>query len=192
MKPLPILDGAAVAKKAASVAIDFARAQIRETDGPNRSLQIDKIEHFWGLQGKAYCAMGALYCYAKAYLFLAGLPTTDEYIRAALWMISKRFVVTSARCTLIMENAEARHIWRAGYANIVIGELVLFEFDGDPADAEHIGIFLSYVHDEKLGLCVKCVEFNTSSGKKGSQDDGDGVFIRLRPVRLVKGSVSLH
>ncbi len=191
MKLLPLLDGDAVAKKAAEVALGFADAQIRET-GFNRSLQIDKIEKFWGLQGKAYCAMGAMYCYAKAYLFLAGLPTTDEYIRAALLMISKRFVVTSARCTLIMEDAQRRGNWRVGHLNIERGEFVLFEFDGDASDAEHIGIFLEYVQDAVLGLCVRCVEFNTSSGKKGSQADGDGVFIRIRPVRLVKGSVKMY
>lgn len=68
------------------------------------------------------------------------------------------------------------------------GDWVYFNFSpgGDPV--EHVGIFLSY--DPKAGT-VKCVEGNTSRSNSGSQDNGGGVFIRVRPVGVVAACVKV-
>lgn len=68
------------------------------------------------------------------------------------------------------------------------GDWVYFNFSpgGDPV--EHVGMFLSY--DAKAGT-VKCVEGNTSRGNGGSQDNGGGVFVRVRPTSVVAACVSV-
>ena len=58
----------------------------------------------------------------------------------------------------------------------------MFQFDGDAAP-EHIGICL------EPGTYI---EGNTSAGKKGSQADGQGVYIRKRPDGQVLGYIALN
>lgn len=62
------------------------------------------------------------------------------------------------------------------------GDLILFDFDGDRWHDDHIGFIEKVL---RLGpvYIIRTIEGNTSSGKKGSQSDGDGVFRRVRTVR---------
>lgn len=62
------------------------------------------------------------------------------------------------------------------------GDIVFFQFDSD-AQPDHVGICAS--NDGKKYLTV--YEGNTSSGSKGSQSNGDGVFLRKRAYSLVMG-----
>lgn len=61
------------------------------------------------------------------------------------------------------------------------GDLVCYDFDGDGCFDDHIGLVVRVLH---LGptLILRTVEGNTSSGKKGSQADGGGVYLRVRTV----------
>ena len=61
------------------------------------------------------------------------------------------------------------------------GDLVCYDFDGDGAFDDHIGLVVNVI---SLGpmLTLETVEGNTSSGAAGSQGDGDGVFLRRRVV----------
>jgi cell wall-associated NlpC family hydrolase len=61
------------------------------------------------------------------------------------------------------------------------GDIAFFQFDTD-AQPDHVGIVSS--NDGKNLLCY---EGNTSSGKGGSQANGDGVYLRKRPYSLVMG-----
>ena len=62
------------------------------------------------------------------------------------------------------------------------GDLVFFQFDKD-AQADHVGICAS--NDGKGFLMV--YEGNTSSDSKGSQSNGDGVFLKKRSYSLIMG-----
>jgi hypothetical protein len=61
------------------------------------------------------------------------------------------------------------------------GDLVCYDFDGDGQFDDHIGLVVGV---RALGqmLTLQTVEGNTSSGLGGSQEDGDGVFLRRRVV----------
>jgi cell wall-associated NlpC family hydrolase len=62
------------------------------------------------------------------------------------------------------------------------GDLVFFQFDKD-AQADHVGICAS--NDGKGFLMV--YEGNTSADSKGSQSNGDGVFLKKRSYSLIMG-----
>jgi cell wall-associated NlpC family hydrolase len=62
------------------------------------------------------------------------------------------------------------------------GDLVFFQFDKD-AQADHVGICAS--NDGKGFLMV--YEGNTSGDSKGSQSNGDGVFLKKRSYSLIMG-----
>lgn len=68
------------------------------------------------------------------------------------------------------------------------GDLVLFDFMNDGKTfAQHIGIFEKWIgHD-----LFTCIEGNTSSNERGSQDNGGGVFKRTRNKRHVVLFVNL-
>ena len=57
------------------------------------------------------------------------------------------------------------------------GDLVFYQFDSDPS-ADHIGIFDCAINAKSF----YAIEGNTSSGNRGSQDDGDGVYRRVRKI----------
>jgi len=63
------------------------------------------------------------------------------------------------------------------------GDLVLYDFDGDGATDDHIGIIVRAGAFGQKFWKLNTVEGNTSSGKAGSQDDGGGVYMRTRIVR---------
>lgn len=61
-------------------------------------------------------------------------------------------------------------------------DLVFFDFNKDGIP-EHIGICIK---DNGDGT-ITTIEGNTSSGKVGSQDNGDGVYKRIRSKSLILG-----
>lgn len=63
------------------------------------------------------------------------------------------------------------------------GDWVIFNFDGGVPD--HIGILKNKIGN---GL-IRAIEGNTSSGNQGSQDDGGGVYERVRATALVQAYV---
>lgn len=67
------------------------------------------------------------------------------------------------------------------------GDLVFYQFDNDPS-ADHIGIFDCAINAKSF----YAIEGNTSSGNIGSQDDGDGVYRRVRKISQVMSFVSIQ
>lgn len=65
------------------------------------------------------------------------------------------------------------------------GDIVFFQFDQD-AQPDHVGIVES---NNKLLKQLVCIEGNTSSGKKGSQSNGDGVYKRNRSYGIIMAVV---
>lgn len=72
------------------------------------------------------------------------------------------------------------------------GDIVIYDWQNNPDkdnvwNADHVGIFLEWVVPGKI---FKAIEGNTSEGDKGSQSNGDGVFIRTRDIRFVQSFIS--
>lgn len=65
------------------------------------------------------------------------------------------------------------------------GDIVFFQFDKD-VQPDHVGIVKSNNTTLKY---LQVIEGNTSNGSKGSQANGDGVYLRKRPYSLVMGVV---
>jgi cell wall-associated NlpC family hydrolase len=61
------------------------------------------------------------------------------------------------------------------------GDLVFFQFDED-AMPDHVGIVKNH---NKTFKFMRVYEGNTSSGKTGSQSNGDGFFIRKRTYTTI-------
>ena len=62
-----------------------------------------------------------------------------------------------------------------------LGDLVFFQFDAD-AEPDHVGIVRW--HNTALKY-VNVWEGNTSSGKAGSQSNGDGFYVKKRSYSLI-------
>lgn len=63
------------------------------------------------------------------------------------------------------------------------GDVVFFQFDDD-AQPDHVGIVVK--NNTKLKRLV-CAEGNTAGDAKGSQSNGDGVYLKKRSYSLVMG-----
>lgn len=66
------------------------------------------------------------------------------------------------------------------------GDFVFFKFPGiSSATCDHVGVLTA----KPAGGVVRTVEGNTSSGTAGSQNNGGGVYQRVRPTSTVAGYV---
>lgn len=64
------------------------------------------------------------------------------------------------------------------------GDLAFFDFPDSTFRIQHVGVVIELLSDWNT---VRTVEGNTSSGNYGSQDNGGGVFERVRPLSYIKG-----
>lgn len=85
-------------------------------------------------------------------------------------------------CPSIEGWARSRGFWTASPRP---GDLVLYGVAGQ--ESPHIGQF-----ERWSGGYVQAIEGNTSPGTAGSQDDGGGVYRRLRPTSWVHGFVDMR
>lgn len=72
------------------------------------------------------------------------------------------------------------------------GDIVIYDWQCRPDkenmwNADHVGIFVEWVVPGKV---FKSIEGNTSPDDKGSQSNGDGVFVRTRDIRFVQAFIS--
>ncbi|HEV2448531.1 MAG TPA: hypothetical protein VGS58_21510 [Candidatus Sulfopaludibacter sp.] len=185
------IGGRTLAEKALEVALGFAAAGL-VANGQDRNPEVDKIEALFGLMGEPFCAMGAVFCFAKAYAFLAGEAVDEPTLKVIIGGKLTRYFRPSPSCGAIMTGARKMGIWRpAGdepadaIAEMRPGDLVLYCWNGSGLP-EHVGLFRA-----DAGGSVRTVEFNTSPGQGGSQVNGHGVFVRTRPARFVVGSVAV-
>jgi cell wall-associated NlpC family hydrolase len=143
--------------------VDIAKAEIGYKEGKNNDTKYGK---WFGANNQPWCAMFVSWCFDQAGL-LAKVTAQN----------SKGF----ASCDIGLKWFTRKNkLVPVGKAQP--GDIVFFQFDTD-AQPDHVGICAS--NDGKKYLTV--YEGNTSNGNKGSQSNGDGVFLRKRPYSLVMG-----
>ena len=143
--------------------VDIAKSQLNYRETGNNDTIFGK---WYGLNNNPWCAMFVSWCYDQAGLVSKvaaqtkkGFASCDAGLK---WFTKKNKIVP-------VGQAQA-------------GDLVFFQFDKD-AQADHVGICAS--NDGKGFLMV--YEGNTSGDSKGSQSNGDGVFLKKRSYSLIMG-----
>jgi len=144
------------------LAIAKKHADDKYSEGANNDTIFGK---WYGMNHQPWCAMFVSKCFADAgHADLVAASTKKGFAScdAGLkWFAKKGQVVPVGK-------AQA-------------GDIAFFQFDDD-AQADHVGIVQS---NAKGSLFV--YEGNTSGDAKGSQSNGDGVFLKKRPYSLIMG-----
>jgi cell wall-associated NlpC family hydrolase len=144
--------------------VDIAKSQLGYQEiGKNNDSMYGK---WYGLNNNPWCAMFVSWCFDQA-----GLVAT---IAA---QTKKGFASCDAGLKWFIKNNKTVPVGKAQ-----AGDIVFFQFDAD-AQADHVGICAS--NDGKKYLTV--YEGNTSGDNKGSQSNGDGVYLKKRAYSLVMG-----
>lgn len=90
----------------------------------------------------------------------------------------------------IVNAARAQGVWRsdstASLSKIMPGDLVLFDFNGS-GNAQHVGFAEKYAGNGN----VQTIEGNTSPTNRGSQNNGGGVYRRIRNTGSIMGYVDM-
>jgi len=144
--------------------VDIAKSQIGYTEVGKRN---DNMYGKWyGLNFNPWCAMFVSWCFDKAGIVSKVAAQTP-----------KGFASCDAGLKWFTKKGKIVPVGKAQP-----GDIVFFQFDDD-AQADHVGI--CKIKDEKKYL--KVIEGNTSNGDKGSQSNGDGVYLKKRAYSLVMG-----
>lgn len=112
---------------------------------------------YFGSNGVPYCAMFVSWCLDRAGIKAHGFPT--------------------ASCVTIDNATKSQQL--GNKRNAKAGDIVLFDWDGD-GSPDHVGFV-----ELNRGSYIQTIEGNTSSGSKGSQSNGGGVYRRTRPWNVV-------
>ena len=143
--------------------IDIAKSQLNYKETGNNDTMYGK---WFGLNNQPWCAMFVSWCFDQAGLVSKVAAQTKKGFASCdvglKWFTNKNKIVP-------VGQAQA-------------GDIVFFQFDKDP-QADHVGICSS--NDGKGFLMV--YEGNTSADAKGSQSNGDGVFLKKRSYSLIMG-----
>jgi hypothetical protein len=141
--------------------IELCKASEGYTEGTNNNTTFGK---WFGLNNQPWCAMAA----SKMY-FDAGMIGTVANT-------NKGFASCDAWLKYLTKNNQLVPLGQAQR-----GDLVFFQFDED-AQPDHVGIVKW--HNTKLKY-LKVYEGNTSSGKAGSQSNGDGFYLKKRDYKTI-------
>jgi hypothetical protein len=141
--------------------IKFCEASVGYTERPNNDTTFGK---WFGLNNQPWCAMSA----SKMY-FDAGMIGTVANT-------NKGFASCDAWLKYLTKNNQLVPLGQAKR-----GDLVFFQFDED-AQPDHVGI-VKFHHTTLKYLQV--FEGNTSSGKAGSQSNGDGFYLKKRDYKTI-------
>lgn len=120
---------------------------------------------WYGLNNQPWCAMFVSKCFDEAGIVKLVAASTK-----------KGFASCDAGLKWFVKNNQLVPVGQAQP-----GDVVFFQFDDD-AQPDHVGIVIK--NNTKLKRLV-CCEGNTAGDLKGSQSNGDGVFIKKRPYSLV-------
>ena len=143
--------------------VDIAKAELGYKEIGNNDTKYGK---WYGLNNNPWCAMFVSWCFNQA-----GLG------KNIVAQNSKGFASCQAGLKWFTNRGKIVPVGKAQ-----AGDIVLFQFDAD-VEADHVGICAS--NDGKKYLMV--YEGNTSGDSKGSQSNGDGVFLKKRSYSLVMG-----
>ena len=144
--------------------VEIAKAELGYQEKGNNDTKYGK---WYGLNNNPWCAMFVSWCFDQAgrgkEVAASGKKGFASCDAGLKWFAKKNKLVPVG---------EAQP-----------GDLVFFQFDDD-AQPDHVGIVIRNATKRKS---LVCIEGNTSSGKTGSQANGDGVYKRVRSYSLVMG-----
>jgi hypothetical protein len=141
--------------------MDLCKASIGYTEGKNNDTIFGK---WYGLNNQPWCAMAASKMYFDAGMIKAVANTKKGFASCDAWLKH----LTKNNQIIAIGQAKA-------------GDLVFFQFDDD-AQPDHVGIVKSH---NTLRKIMFVYEGNTSSGKTGSQSNGDGFYLRKRDYKTI-------
>ena len=143
--------------------VDIAKSKLNYKETGNNDTMYGK---WFGLNNQPWCAMFVSWCFDQAGLVSKVAAQTK-----------KGFASCDVGLKWFTKNNKIIPVGQAQ-----AGDIVFFQFDKDP-QADHVGICSS--NDGKGFLMV--YEGNTSADAKGSQSNGDGVFLKKRSYSLIMG-----
>jgi hypothetical protein len=138
----------------------IAKSQLGYQEHGNNDTMYGK---WYGLNNQPWCAMFVSWCFSEA--------GQSKLVAASS---KKGFASCDAGLKWFVKHNKTIPVGQAKE-----GDIVFFQFDTD-AQPDHVGIVVK--NDGKRYLT--CVEGNTSSGK-GSQSNGDGVYLKKREYATV-------
>jgi hypothetical protein len=141
--------------------IELCEASVNYTEGPNNDTTFGE---WFGLNTQPWCAMSA----SKMYF--------DAGIIASVANTKKGFASCDAWLKYLTKNNQLVPIGQAKR-----GDLVFFQFDED-AQPDHVGIVKGHNTVRKV---LYVFEGNTSSGKAGSQSNGDCFYLKKRDYKTI-------
>jgi len=140
-----------------------AYADAKYTEGKNNDTVFGK---WYGMNNQPWCAMFVSKCFDEA-----------GAVKLIAASTKKGFAGCGAGFQWFAKNKQTVPVGKAQP-----GDVVFFNFDKTPTDTEHVGIVV-----KNDGKNLHCYEGNTSGDSKGSQANGDGVFLKKRAYSLVMG-----
>lgn len=141
--------------------MELCKASLDYTEGPNNDTTFGK---WYGLNNQPWCAMSA----SKMYFDAGGITEVAN--------TKKGFASCDAWLKYLTKNNQLVPIGQAQ-----AGDVVFFQFDDD-AQPDHVGIVKW--HNTALKY-LQVFEGNTSSGKAGSQSNGDGYYLKKRDYKTI-------
>ncbi len=147
------------------VASDLAKCEYRE--GSNNATAFGE---WYGLPNQPWCAMFVSWCFNEQ--GLSKLVAAQSEKGFASCAIGLRWFKQNKQLVPIEEACA--------------GDIVFYRFSNKDGKTHHVGIVAENhpTKDPKQSY-LRCYEGNTSSDSKGSQRDGDGVYLKLRSYSLV-------
>jgi len=139
----------------------IAKSQLGYKEHGNNDTMYGK---WYGLNNQPWCAMFVSWCFSEA-----------GQLKLVAASSKKGFASCDAGLKWFVKNNKIVPIGQAKE-----GDIVFFQFDTD-AQPDHVGIVVK--NDGKRYLT--CVEGYTSDSKKGSQANGDGVYLKKRDYATV-------
>lgn len=164
-------------KTAYQIALDLIRSGIRETQGHNRSPEIDRIvSRFGGVLGAPYCAYGVSFCF---YERKKQAEKSDKDFRSFPYSGSSQAIMRSFRemGKVFTDPDQLLHVKGA------IGGWTLSD------DPNHGHVFLignRYTDAKGRVVAIGTAEFNTSI--KTKERDGEGAFCLRREIAELRRS----
>ena len=141
--------------------LELCKAAVGYTEGVNN----DTIYGKWfGLNNQPWCAMSASKMFFDAGMIKNVANTKKGFASCDLWL------------KYLTKNNQIVPIGQAK-----AGDIVFFQFDDDAAP-DHVGIVKG--HNTTLKR-LYVYEGNTSSGKAGSQSNGDGYYLKTRDYKTI-------
>jgi hypothetical protein len=141
--------------------LQLCAGKIGYTEGPNNDTEFGK---WFNLNNQPWCAMAASKMYSDAGILSSVANTKKGYASCDAWLK----YLTKNNQLVPVGQAQA-------------GDLVFFQFDAD-AEPDHVGIVKW--HNTALKY-LQVYEGNTSSGKSGSQSNGDGFYLKRRDYKTI-------